>query len=423
MGTLLYLAQGIPQGLLFYAIPAWLAVNGQSAASIGAVVAAAALPWSLKFIMGGIVDRYTFLPMGRRRAWLIGAQVVIVITATLFALRNPSPEDMPVIIGFIFLLSCFTALQDVALDAMVIDLTPEAEIGQINGFMFGGKLVGIAMGSALTAYFLEHFNLPVAIAVTMVLFSIPAVSAILIRERPGERYLPWSKGTASKESIAVKPHSWWPLLRDSLRSILRRDPLFVIALSIIYGIHQGIFDASMPLFTANELGWGETRFSAMSGSVNIVLAILSLTVGGWATDRYGPGRLALISGICSALIMALLLFLDQFWQNDTLFTIWYVANRIVTILFYLCMLTLGMRVCEAHVAATTFTLIMASMAVGMAIGSGSLGWLEQIGGFYAMFFAASIIVLFSASMAIGLSHKASGPIQPKSQRKLKTATA
>jgi MFS transporter, PAT family, beta-lactamase induction signal transducer AmpG len=31
----LYVAQGIPEGLLWYAIPAWLAMNGKNPAEIG----------------------------------------------------------------------------------------------------------------------------------------------------------------------------------------------------------------------------------------------------------------------------------------------------------------------------------------------------------------------------------------------------
>ena len=35
----LYVAQGIPEGLLWYAIPAWLAMNGKSPAEIASYVA------------------------------------------------------------------------------------------------------------------------------------------------------------------------------------------------------------------------------------------------------------------------------------------------------------------------------------------------------------------------------------------------
>ena len=43
----LYVTQGIPEGLLIYALPAWLAKNGLSPAQIGSFVGIIFLPWVL----------------------------------------------------------------------------------------------------------------------------------------------------------------------------------------------------------------------------------------------------------------------------------------------------------------------------------------------------------------------------------------
>ena len=64
---LFYFAQGLPVGLTSVALPAWLASNGASDAAVGALVATAYLAWSYKFVIAAVMDRYTYLPMGRRR--------------------------------------------------------------------------------------------------------------------------------------------------------------------------------------------------------------------------------------------------------------------------------------------------------------------------------------------------------------------
>lgn len=56
---ILYVGQGMPIGLFWFAVPAWMAVNGASAADVGSVAALTALPWSLKLINGFIMDRST----------------------------------------------------------------------------------------------------------------------------------------------------------------------------------------------------------------------------------------------------------------------------------------------------------------------------------------------------------------------------
>ncbi|MCW8802788.1 MAG: hypothetical protein OQK57_00170, partial [Ignavibacteriaceae bacterium] len=76
----LYVAQGIPEGLLWYAIPAWLAMNGKSPAEIGSYVAVIGIPWSLKIINAPIMDRFTYLAMGRRRPWVLFGQLGLILS-------------------------------------------------------------------------------------------------------------------------------------------------------------------------------------------------------------------------------------------------------------------------------------------------------------------------------------------------------
>jgi len=45
-GTMMYFAQGIPQGLLHIAMPAWLASQGVSAGRIASYLAVIILPWA-----------------------------------------------------------------------------------------------------------------------------------------------------------------------------------------------------------------------------------------------------------------------------------------------------------------------------------------------------------------------------------------
>lgn len=408
-GTLLYLAQGLAQGLFFVAIPSWLAVNGQPVGAIGSFVAAISLPWSLKFFIGAVVDRYAFLPMGRRRAWLVAAQTCLIISLIVFAIRSPLPSELATIIIFGTALSAMTAVQDVALDAMIIDLTPKNELGKINAFMLGGKSAGLAGGAALVAYFLEYQSFAAAMIATAVLFSIPAFAAILIRERPGEKLFPWSEGETSKQSREAKPDAWWPVLRETLRVLLRRDPLLIIGLCIFYGMHQGIIEATMPAFAAQEMQWGETRYASLAGIGYLISGAAGFLVGGWATDKLGPATLGYWTSGIAACIIAIFIFVALDSTTDLFFSSWYLFYGTIVFGFYLCMVTLGMRVCEEHVAATSYALMMGSMALGMMLGAGSAGYLDQIGGYAALLTATIVTILASAAMGLGLSRATGGP--------------
>ena len=124
IGTLclLYVAQGIPYGFVVYTLAAYLAERGLGVDPISATLALAMIPWAFKWAFGPLVDRFTIPSMGRRRPWILLAQVGMIATILAIA-AIPDPAVALGALGAILLLhNCFNALQDVAVDA----LAPEA---------------------------------------------------------------------------------------------------------------------------------------------------------------------------------------------------------------------------------------------------------------------------------------------------------
>ena len=408
LGTLLYLAQGFPQGVVFYAIPTWLAANGQSAVVVGAAASAATLPWMLKFVMGALMDRYTWLPMGRRRPWLIGAQSLIALAFLAYALISPLPTETTLVIGFTLLISSLTAVQDVALDALVIDLTPEDEMGRMNSFMFAGKLLGIAGGMAIAGYFMQYHSISAAMIAMLVLFAIPAGASVVILERNGEKRLPWSRGLASPESAAIKPQAWLPIFRIAFRTLFRRDTLFVIGMLILYGVHQTLFEQGGNLFLVRRLGWGEGQIGGVQAIGNLLNAGMALTLGATLIDRVGPRRMALIVACAAGLALSAFAATHELLRTAPVIIAFLGIISLSVTLFYLSFLVLAMRVAAAKVAATSFALIVATHSLGMIFGGWLLGRSEAAGGFTAVFGFAATFLLLSGFIAQGITRRTGG---------------
>src|SRR5690606_19414013 len=126
------------------------AANGASAADVGFVLGLTALPWSLKLVNGFIMDRYTLLAMGRRRIWLIGAQLTMVLLFLVCALAAPDVKDI-VLLGVIgFAVNAATTFQDVAVDGLAVDIMEEEERARASGMMFGGQAIGMSLSTALS---------------------------------------------------------------------------------------------------------------------------------------------------------------------------------------------------------------------------------------------------------------------------------
>ena len=160
-GSMMYFAQGIPQGLLSIAIPAWLASQGVSAGEIASYLAVIVLPWAFKLVTGPLMDRYEFLAMGRRRPWVLAAQLGLSLSLlSLMLVENPAEQIGLLMLIGVFINS-FAATQDVAVDGMSIDLTPVNEHGRLNAFMSFGKAIGWSVTAAVSGLMLVTFGMKV----------------------------------------------------------------------------------------------------------------------------------------------------------------------------------------------------------------------------------------------------------------------
>ncbi len=105
--TVFYIAQGLPFGLVTVALPAYLAEQGVSAGAIGSFIGVASLPWSFKLFAGPVMDRFSYLAMGRRRPWVILSQLCLVLTGVAFAFFPQALQNVAMLTALCFLLNCF----------------------------------------------------------------------------------------------------------------------------------------------------------------------------------------------------------------------------------------------------------------------------------------------------------------------------
>jgi len=164
---LLYFCQGIPWGFATIALLATLSQAGHGKVETATVVALAILPWTFKFIWGPIIDSLRMPSLGIRRPWIAIAQFCMALTLLSAALSGSMDSDATLIyLAWVFFVhTCFVSLQDVATDALAVDLLEDNERGRVNGFMWGSKLFGIGVGGAGMATVIACTNLQTAVLV------------------------------------------------------------------------------------------------------------------------------------------------------------------------------------------------------------------------------------------------------------------
>ena len=401
-GSMMYFAQGIPQGLLAISIPVWLASQGVSAGDIGSYLAVIVLPWAFKLITGPLMDRYEFLPMGRRRPWVLGAQLGLSISLLALMLIDNAAEQIGLLMIIGVLINTFAATQDVAVDGMSIDLTPVREQGRLNAFMSFGKAIGWASTAAVTGVLLTTAGLAVTAVVAAAVAALALVFMLVVLERDNERTLPWTKGTAA--AVHRSDTSFRAVFKELNKVLWVRTSLIVIAIMFFDGLVYGYGQALMPFAAVNLFGYTTPQWSQLVAMMGLIGAVLALAIGP-AIDRMGAKRMLLLAISLLAIHAFLLAQTQHLWENTLyvrlMLSIWVMMMPVVMV----ASLALAMAICKSVNSATQFAIYMSVANLGHSAGSKIYGLVAEKSSYVQSYTMLSAIIVAMIIVLLFHRHK------------------
>lgn len=181
--TSLYLSEGAPIGFIWWALPTLLRAAGVEVPHITALTALLVLPWVFKFLWAPLVDAWR-TPRWGFRQWIIGSQFVMGLTLLPLIWLDPVAHFRWW--GLLLLLHAFAAAtQDVAIDALAINVVPEHQRGLLNGCMQAGMLLGRSLFGGGALLVVSLFGLPwVIVALTGCIWVTTALVYLLEEPAP-----------------------------------------------------------------------------------------------------------------------------------------------------------------------------------------------------------------------------------------------
>lgn len=389
-GAMMYFAQGIPQGLLAIAIPAWLASQGVSASDIGSYLAVIVLPWAFKLVTGPFMDRFEFRAMGRRRPWVLAAQLGLSLSLLLLMWVEDPAGQMGLLMLVGVLINSFAATQDVAVDGMAIDITPVNEQGRLNAFMSFGKAVGWGLTSAVSGVLLVTFGMKVTAIVAAAVAGLVLIAFVFVLEREGERKLPWSSGEArSKQQGGT---SFKDVFAGVNQVLWTRTSMIVMLIMFFDGLVSGFGHALMPVAAVQVFGYTTVEWSQLVAMMGLTGAVVALTLGP-AIDRFGAKRMLFLTiGLVGA--HAFVIAQTQFlWQDTTyvrvMLSIWVMMLPVVMV----CVIALAMAVCSSSCSATQFAIYMSVANLGHSAGSKVFGMVAGQSDYVEIYMVLGLLVI------------------------------
>ena len=154
--TLLGFASGLPYMLVFSTLSAWLRDVGISLTEIG-FFAWLVLTYSLKFLWAPLVDRYS-IPIlgafGKRKSWILFSQVIILFSLMGMSAIDPI-QNLKLLALFAFFAAFFGSVQDVAIDALRIEMGDAKEQGNLAASYQLGYRIAILVASSMALIFAD----------------------------------------------------------------------------------------------------------------------------------------------------------------------------------------------------------------------------------------------------------------------------
>ena len=346
----------------------------------GQLTAMAYLPWTFKLFWGPLIDSFTFIKMGRRRPWILFAQLGMIITLIMLASMRDISENIIVLGWMFFFHNCFASLQDVSCDALAVDILLPEEQGKVNGAMWGAKVIGTGLGAGVMGTLLVIKGLTFAIMLQAFVMIVVVLFPLVILERPNEIRFPWSKGKKIKKIKKNSLINPIKVFRTLVFAFSKKPSFFGGVFILTAAINQGLNSGILPVYYNKNFGWESDFYSQIVGGPAMMLEFLAALLGGFLADKYGRRKIFFLGWGGFSIFAGLLGFMIIAYENVPY---WFqmgflVISPSLIAIGTVSMFALTMALSWSSASATMFTSYMAISNLSVVIGTNLIGPLTSV---------------------------------------------
>lgn len=181
----LYWAQGLPVGFMTHALPVILRAQGVSLTHIGGFGLLMA-PWAIKVLWAPWVDRYGSSAFGHYRSWIIPSQLLTVVILIVLSFLPIQALNKPLyLLGFfiaLLLMNGIGATQDIATDALAVNILKGEQQHWGNMFQVVGSRLGFIVGGGVILWALDSLTWQTTFWVLAAIVFLNIIPALFYRE-------------------------------------------------------------------------------------------------------------------------------------------------------------------------------------------------------------------------------------------------
>jgi MFS transporter, PAT family, beta-lactamase induction signal transducer AmpG len=258
-------------------------------------------PYTIKFLWSPVIDAVN-VPwlsrlVGRRRAWVLLSQVLLISSIALLAETNPAANLWPVAFSAL-LVTTASATQDVVIDAFRIESLQQSEQAAGSACYVAGYRIGIVVSTSGALFLISAFKSLGFVApdawragyATMGSLVIVGIVSTLIATEP-------------ESSIPAADYSQHNVLRrvvqttvDSFQDLLKLDQVIIVfAFLMLFKLTNALTSVMAAVFVL-DLSFSDMEYASIVNPVGLAATIAGGFLGGFIGRAYTLDRSLWIGG-------------------------------------------------------------------------------------------------------------------------------
>jgi len=258
------------------------------------LISLASFFYLLKFVWAPLIDR-SALPLlawlGRRRSWLLAAQVLVTIS--LFALGSMRPElGVAGLVGWVLVGSFAGATQDSVVDAYRIEIAPESAQAALAATYILGYRIALIVAGAGALYLAQFQSWTLSYFCMAALMLVPIVTTLLSPE-------PVRPQATVVRRIDFLGAFWQPIVSFFTTNGWKLALGLLLFVGLFKFPDQVIGVMAGPFYL--DSGFTKADIATVSKLFGIWMSILGAFGGGLAIAAFGFRRMLLVAALAVAL--------------------------------------------------------------------------------------------------------------------------
>ncbi|MEE8551774.1 MAG: AmpG family muropeptide MFS transporter [Desulfobacterales bacterium] len=369
-------ACGLPLLLTISVLQAWMKEEGVDLTVIG-MMSLVGLPYTLKFLWAPVLDLFTLPFLGRRRGWLLIAQVTLIFSIS--GLGFSDPVKNPWMMAFAaFLVTFFSASQDTVVDAYRREDLPDEELGLGSSLYVNGYRVGMLLASGGGLIMADHMPFFMVYQI-MAVCMLPGVVTTLLAPEP--------------EIHVGTPKTMREAVFDPLIDYFsRRDALWILAFILFYKIGDTMASAmTIPFYL--DIGFSKTQIGMVVKLFGFWAIVAGTLIGGVIMLRLGINRSLWAFGFFQAVSTAGFAVLAFFGNSLPLLSTVIAFENLSSGMGTAAFIAFMASITNKKFTATQYALLSSLMGVPRVMASAPTGFLAKNLGWETFFITCTLIAV------------------------------